>query len=52
MTDCIDTAINVCDDQLDYDMTPTFNWLQKHDDLRKTSWATIFPELNEYYSTK
>lgn len=45
---CIDTAIGICNNNIEYDMSPTFNWLQKHDDLRKTNWSVVFPELIEY----
>lgn len=45
----IDTCIKIClDNNMEHDISDLSSWLSKHDDLRKTDFRKLWPELNNF----
>jgi sulfatase maturation enzyme AslB (radical SAM superfamily) len=44
----LDTCINICNNTHPWTPDPLINFLQKHDNFRKTNWRKIWPKLAEY----
>lgn len=44
----LETCINICNNNIDYNVSPLIEYLNKHDNLRGTDFLTVFPELADY----
>lgn len=44
----IETCINICNNNIDYNVSPLVEYLKKHDNLRGTDFLTVFPELADF----
>jgi sulfatase maturation enzyme AslB (radical SAM superfamily) len=44
----LESCISICQSTNDYNISKTIEFLKKHDDLRKTDYSKVWPELKKY----